>query len=237
MDHKSDQTQQAHEARQKILEAIRSGEMKSRPRWYFVLETTFMITGAIILGLLVLYLASLIVFVLRQTGISSAPSFGIAGWYVFFRSLPWLLILLLIIFMLILAVMVNKYAVAYERPTIYLFVGIVLMVGIGGVLIGETSFNNDLMTDSQGGGLPVLGYFYRGYELQSPDDIHRGMIIATTTGGFVIEDDDGQTSTILFTGSTASTTGGPGIGNEIVVFGDRSPSGTISGRGMVPDGE
>jgi hypothetical protein len=232
-----DQSKEAQEAQKKMLEVIRNGAVKPRPRWYFVLENSLMITGGVILALLVIYLASFIVFALKQTGVSSAPSFGLAGWYVFFRSLPWLLIILLIIFMLILAVMVNKYAVAYEHPAIYLFVGLVVIVGIGGLLIGETPFNNDLMTDSRAGGLPMLGYLYRGYELQSPDDIHRGMIIATTTGGFIIEDDNGQTSTVFFIGPMASVTDGPTVGNEVVIFGERSPSGTISGQGMASDGE
>lgn len=240
--HESEQAQQAHEAQQKILQAIRSGEVKARPRWYFVLEATLMITGAIILFFLILYLASFIIFALRESGLWFAPSFGAAGWYSLFVSLPWFLILLLIVFMLILAVLVHTYSVAYERPTVYLFVGIVLIVGLGGLLIAETPFHNDLMVDSRGGGLPVIGIIYRDYGIQTMDnDIHRGTIIATTTNGIIIVDENGETSTVFFIGPAASETAsgsvGPTIGNEVVIFGPRSSSGTINEQGMATAGE
>jgi hypothetical protein len=217
---------QAKKAKQKMLDAIQSGDAKMEPKWHFVLETILLITGGVLALLLVLYLASFVVFVLHQTGLWYAPTFGVAGWFSFFRSLPWILIILLIIFMVILGVLVKRYSFVYERPAMYLFIGIVAFVALGGFLIAATPFHRTLFDAARNGNLPVLGGFYRGFGMQHFGDIHRGSITGTTTNGFVIRDDGGQTSTVLYGHFPFS------IGNDIVIFGERTPSGTINASGI-----
>lgn len=235
--HNASSNDEAKRAEQKVLEAIRSGEAKARPRWYFVLETAFMLTGGVIALVFVLYLASFIVFVLHQSGVFFAPSFGLAGWYAFFLSLPWILIFLLIVFMLLLALLVEQYAVVYERPAIYLFVGIVIVVVFGGLLLAATPLHRALFNDSEGGGLPVIGFVYRDYGAEEAGDIHRGVIIATTTDGFIIINDNGNTSTVIFGSSSLPLPPGFGAGSNVVIFGIRTPSDTINAQGMQPMGQ
>jgi hypothetical protein len=233
MNSPSENNVEAKQTEQKVLDAIRSGQAKVRPRWYFVLEAALMITGCVIAFVFVLYLASFIIFILRQTGISFAPSFGLAGWYSFFHSLPWILIILLIIFMLILALMVHRYAVVYERPPIYLFVGIVAVVVFGGLLVAATPFHRLLLNDSEGGGLPVLGIVYRGYGMQDDlDDIHRGVVIATSSEGFILENEHGETSTVVFGSTTPPFPPGVVIGSQVIIFGFRVSTNTIDGEGI-----
>ena len=134
---------EAKKAKQKMLDAIQSGDVKMEPKWHFVLKTTLLIIGGVLALLLVLYLASFVFFVLRQTGLWYAPTFGIAGWYSFFRSLPWILIIFLIVFMVILGVLVKRYSFVYERPAMYLFIGIVAFVALGGFLISATPLSSN----------------------------------------------------------------------------------------------
>ena len=115
-------------------------------------------------------------------------SFGVAGWYSFFRSLPWILVALLIVFVLILALLVKRYSFVYERPTMYLLIGIVALLPWADFLISATPFHRTLFDSARNGNLPVLGGFYRGFGMQRFGDIHRGMIMGTTTGGFIIQD-------------------------------------------------
>lgn len=217
-----------------MLVAIRSGEAKMQPRWHFVLRTILFIVGGIIALLALLYIASFIVFVLQETGLWFAPVFGVAGWYSFFRSLPWILVALLIVFVLILALLVKRYSFVYERPTMYLLIGIVALVALGGFLIAATPFHRTLFDSARSGNLPVLGGLYRGFGMQRFGDIHRGTIVATTTGGFIIQDHGGQTSTVPY-GSWGHSE--PGIGNDVVIFGQRTPSGTINAQGIQQVGQ
>jgi len=225
---------EAKKAKQKMLDAIQSGDVKMEPKWHFVLKTTLLIIGGVLALLLVLYLASFVFFVLHQTGLWYAPTFGIAGWYSFFRSLPWILIIFLIVFMVILGVLVKRYSFVYERPAMYLFIGIVAFVALGGFLISATPFHRTLFNAARNGNLPVLGGFYRGFGMQRFDDLHRGMIIGTTTNGLIIQDNGGQTSTVLY-GSRMHFS--PNTGNNVVIFGQRTPSGTINASGIQQVGQ
>ena len=80
-----------------VLEKIKSGQVKMRPKAHFVLKTALVALGFILIILFVLYLISFIVFTLRMSGIWFAPGFGLYGIKIFLFSLPWLLILIAII--------------------------------------------------------------------------------------------------------------------------------------------
>ena len=95
---------------EQIVETIRSGGVKMRPKWHFALKTILALTGAVILLLTLIYIASFAIFMLRQTGVLFAPTFGFRGGYVFLRSLPWLLISLLVVFIVVLEILVRHYS-------------------------------------------------------------------------------------------------------------------------------
>src|SRR5271169_1568998 len=229
---------EAKQAEQKMLDAIRSGKARMQPKWHFILQAILFATGGIIALLALLYLASFVVFTLQETGLWFAPVFGVAGWYSFFRSLPWLLLLLVAVFMVVLGVLAKQYSFVYERPTLYLFIGIVAFIALGGFLIAQTSFHRVLFNSARHGNLPILGGFYRGFDAQRFGDIRRGMIIGTTTHGFIVQDDNGQTSTVFSNQQMHFPPGGvSGIGSNIVIFGRRSPSGTINAAGIQPIGQ
>ena len=126
--------------KQDVLAAIAGGEIKQRPRWFFVLRGTLVGIG-IGLGLcVVLYLISFILFILRETGVWFTPAFGFRGWFVFFRSLPWVLIGLSLIFTAVLEILVKRYSFAYREPLMYSVLGIVAIVAAGGFLLAGEAF-------------------------------------------------------------------------------------------------
>jgi hypothetical protein len=192
----------------KILAEIQSGQLKQRPRWYFVLRGTLVGIGIGLVFCLVLYLASFILFILRQTGVWFVPAFGFRGWFVFFRSLPWLLIALSAIFIIVLELLVRRYAFAYREPLVYSVFGIVLVVFAGGFLLFETSLHRALFLGAEHNNVPSpIGILYRGYGAQRFDDIHAGQIVATTSGGFVLQEAfDNSTATVLVASDTALPT-------------------------------
>ena len=99
----------------KVLEAIKSGQVKMRPRWYFILKTILVALGIVMIFLTLLYLISFIIFILRITGIWFAPAFGFEGYGIFLFSLPWLLVIISVLFAIILEVLVKRYSFAYRH--------------------------------------------------------------------------------------------------------------------------
>lgn len=200
-----------------VFEAIASGKVKMRSKWYFGLQTILAIVGGIILGLFLIYIVGFIIFLLRQSGLLFAPGIGLSGWYIFFRSLPWLLILLSLIFLLVLIILINHYSFSYQRPLLYSLIVILVIVTGGSLFVSYQRFNP-----------PILENYYSGYGAGELTDVHRGEIVVLASNGFILQGLSGETSTVLF--DSGMSPGGESsfrAGDFVVVFGDRDPSGFI----------
>ena len=83
-------------------------------------------------------------FALRQTGVLFVPGFGSEGFGTFFMSLPWVLIALSVSFIALLEILIRRYSFAYSRPYAYSSLGVILLVVLGGIAIGYSSFHQNL---------------------------------------------------------------------------------------------
>src|SRR3989338_2615917 len=140
--------------REQVLKAIKTGEVKMRPKWHFVLRGVFWAVGLILAFLTLLYLAGFIVFALRETGIWFVPGFGLWGFGMFFLALPWLLILVAFVFLVLLGILVRRYEFAYVRPLLYSTLAIILMVVLGGLAFARAPLHRGLFLRFQHGGIP-----------------------------------------------------------------------------------
>lgn len=217
----------------KVLADIESGKLKMRPRWQFILQTTLLAIGAILILFAVLYLVSFIFFILHENGAWFVPAFGLPGWFALFRRLPWALIGLAVVFIAILEFLVRRYSFAYHRPLLASALTIIGIVLVGGALISATRFHNDLFAAARHNGLPIVGGMYRGYGMPRFNDIHPGEVIETATGTFVLQDDDGDTSTVIITPQTMLPEGdGFEASETVIVFGPAGPDRIIQAFGI-----
>jgi len=177
---------------EKVLAAIEAGQVKMRPRWHFVLQAILMAMGGVLLLLTLVYLASFIIFSLRQTGVWFVPIFGSAGWREFLHSLPWILILLTGAFLAVLEILVRRYAFAYRQPLLVSALGILVVVLLGGLIVAQTPFHRRLFESARQGRLPVAGPFYRQFGMPRLDDVHRGTIVQVVRNGFVLKEMEGE---------------------------------------------
>ncbi|HUO55831.1 MAG TPA: hypothetical protein VMU27_00110, partial [Candidatus Paceibacterota bacterium] len=130
--------------KQGVMEAIQKGRIRMRPRWHFVLFSSLATLGVLIMFLAVLYIASLSIFFLHDSGAWFAPRFGGRGWWSLLQSLPWLLITLLIVFICVLQIAVRRYEFVYRRPLLISAAAILAIVFIGGFAIAETPLHRQM---------------------------------------------------------------------------------------------
>lgn len=207
---------------EKILQAIRSGRVKMRPKWRFVLHAALIVSGAILLLLALLYLVSFAVFSLRETGAWFVPAFGPRGWYAFLRAIPWFLIAVSLVFIAILETLVRRHSFAYRRPLLVSVCGIVLVVAIGSFIAGQAHFHGRFFRYAEGNRLPFAGRFYRAFGERHFRDVHAGTITALGGRGFVMEDRSGEALTVAITPRTRLPFGMDfSAGDAVVVFGER----------------
>lgn len=184
------------------MKAIEKGEVKMRPRWYFIVQATIFGAGALIIVGMVVYTVSLAVFVTEESGVYLAPRYGLEGWLLFARSVPWLLVLSACVLVGVLEMLARRFSFVYSRPLAYSFVGIVTAVGISGAIVANTPFHASLAELSRGHRVPFAREWYDHFDPEQVRGTYRGRIMMITGQGFILENRLGRTSTIMITTST-----------------------------------
>jgi len=186
----------------KVLEKIKSGKIKMRPKIYFILKAILVGLSVAVIAIFILYLISFIVFTLRMSGIWFAPGFGFYGVKIFLFSLPWILISIAIILIIVLEILVKHFSFAYRRPILYSILGIITLVLLGSFALSQIKIHPYLFQKSQERHLPVAGKFYRDFGAGKFRNAHRGIVSEITDNGFFIETRHNETLNIIITPET-----------------------------------
>lgn len=218
--------------REQVLAKIKNGRVKMLPKWRFILKTVLAIIGIAIIALSLIYLASFIVFILHKTGAWFVPIFGIRGINAFLISLPWLLIFIAAVFIILLEILVKRYAFAYQKPLLYSLFIIILLVALGGLIVSRLGFHEKLFQYAEEKKFPIGGPFYHEYGMRRFRDIHEGIIMEMTDNGFRIKNRRGETLDVIIQSETRFPLGiNFATGMRVVVFGPRENT-AISAMGI-----
>ena len=210
------------EFKNNLIDKIKTGEVDMKPKWHFVLRGMLLLTGIVTVVLSAVYLLSFIFFVLHRSGVIFVPGFGLRGVWVFLTSFPWLLVVVVGIFLAVLYVLVKRYAFSYQRPFVYSMLGVALVVVIGSLLVQETMLHDRLEAYTKERPLPGIGKLYREPLESRRENIAAGTIIAITATGFMLETPRGEVVTVEVSKRTRQQPGATyQVGDTVRVFGDR----------------
>ena len=219
--------------RTRVMESRRAGKAHMRPRRYFVLMSALALTGIGIVLLALLYITSLAVYMMRESGVWFAPAFGVRGWFEFARSIPVLLLVLVALFTIVLELLVRRYAFVYRKPLLISLAGIALIVMAGGFIVAQTSLHRRL---AHGHTLPLIDQWYHPpLRIKRPRDVYRGAILELTSHGFVIADEekDGTSTIVEITPRTRLPYGEDfKVGDLMLIVGDTVATNTIEAFGI-----
>ena len=217
---------------ERILSAIKSGQVKMRPKWHFVFRAALATIGAMLLLLTLLYLASFILFILRQTGVLFVSTFGLRGAFAFLIHLPWLLIFFVLVFVVVLEILVRRYSFAYRRPLLYSAFVILLLVLVGGYIVEASHVHRRISMYARDRSVPFARGLYRGYGEQRFRNIHPGDITEFLGNGFRLRTRRAEDLNVIITPRTRIPFDAKFIvGDRVVVFGERKDD-TIAAMGV-----
>jgi len=186
-----------------VLSAIRSGKTRMKPRWHFVFRAILVALGVFIVSIGIVYVASLIHFLLRQNGMWFAPDVGMRGMGLLFLSLPWILVASVIVFIIILEILVRQYAFAYKQPLMYSLTGIVALAALATFVVGHTGMHGMMYRATREGAFPAGVPLYGPFPLPKNTEIHPGVITQVTdASSFILERVDGTSMTVYITNDT-----------------------------------
>ena len=230
-------TNETPSLKQGVMDAIKKRRVQMRPRWHFILLSSLAALGVFIVILTLLYIVSLSVFLLRDDGAWFAASFGGRGWFSLLHSVPWLLVLFVVIFICLLEVLVRRYRFIYRKPLLLSVAATLVVILVGGLAIAGTPFHHRMNFYAQHQQLPPpLSFIYGApFRMPPPPDVYHGVILATTSSGFVIDDQNGAgTTTVVVTPKTRLPNGEDfSVGTEVVVVGDTVATDTVQAFGIL----
>jgi len=178
--------------RAQVLDQIKDGSVKMRSRAYFVLRTVLYILGAVLVLLLAIFLESFILFSVQRTGAWFMPGFGFSGWGIFLTSFPWVLLLLVLLFVFILEALVAHFHFSYSKPVVYTILSLVGIVVAAGFFLRASSLHNFLLDKSYEGNLPLAGPMYQHYAAEGDERILIGELQAVTENEVTIRTVEGE---------------------------------------------
>jgi hypothetical protein len=211
-----------------IIDSIKSGDTKMRPHWYFVVRGTLIAFALLVTFFLLILAISFIVFALQQNGGLFAAGFGLLGLGVFFQALPWSIILLSLALVLVLLILLKRYSFIYHQPSLYVLLVLIVIIAVGNFLIEAANFHRRIEQND----IPGIETVYQ-YETTPENYIYRGTIIQLLPQGFVIQEADGETSTILVAPGATLNLSLFKLGEFVMIFGEPTmPTATIDMYGV-----
>lgn len=159
-----------------IIEKIKSGQVKVRPRALFVFKDIILAVAAVLCFLAVVFLASFTLFVVRSNGAWLLTSFGWPGVRIFLISLPWVLFLVAAFFIFLLEYLLKRSGFVWRRPLIYSLAVILAVVTAGSFLAAATPLHLRAYQSAVQRRLPLAGPLYLSYGFSPPPRVWSGTI-------------------------------------------------------------
>ena len=166
-----------------VLAKINSGQIKMKPKYYFVLKVVLMCIVAFLVLTTSAVLVSFMLFSLRVSGRLFLLGFGGRGLVVFFITFPWFILLADVLFILLFERLVNHFKLGYRSPLLYTLGASAVIVIVGGFALDHISLHERLLHQMQSHRLGAIGGFvYTGVKTPPRQDgVFRG-VIATSSG-------------------------------------------------------
>lgn len=163
--------------KEKILEKIKEKKVKMKPKFYFLLRTALLF-GVFVLGVLFsIFILSFIHFRLISSGLWYLPKFGFEGFFVFLKSFPWSLIVLVLILIFTLEILSRKYSFSFKIPILFSILGIFLIVLFGSFIFAKTQLHSRFFLKAKEGKiLSPISPLYLKYGLPGSKEFHRGIV-------------------------------------------------------------
>jgi len=123
--------------KEKIMERIKSGEIKMRPRWYFVFGSIASVVGLVSILVVTIFLVNFVFFALRTNGYMRGYRYD-----QIIASFPWWALILAVIGVLLGVLLLRKYDFSYKKNFLKIIFGLVIALLIAGLLINFLGIND-----------------------------------------------------------------------------------------------
>lgn len=185
-----------------IIEKIKSGEVKMKPKTYFILKGVLFGFGLVLILFFTIFLFSFVLFVARLNSILFFSTFGLWGLKTFLISFPWASFFVAVGSVLLLEILTKKLTKVYRYPIIYSFLLILIVILAVSLFISKTTAHKKLWEKARQNQLPVAGRLYQDYETKKYRDVYVGKVLEKTDKDIRVETEKGEILDIMVTRKT-----------------------------------
>jgi hypothetical protein len=177
---------------EKVISEIGKRGIKMKPKLYFIIKSLLFIGSIFLLSLFVLYLGSLIVFVLKVNNIFYFHGMGFHAIRSVILSFPWYLVFLAVALIISIEIISKRFSFIYRKPLIYSLITIIILTSIGSFLIEKSSVHQYFFNLAKHEKLPVAGKMYRNLGNIDIENTYFGKALKKEGGNWIIELDSGE---------------------------------------------
>ncbi len=210
----------------KIISKIKKGEVKMKPRFYFLIKSLLVIGILFLFFLFVIFFVSLIIFVFQKNNFFVLLGMGNFGLRAFILHFPWYLLLIAFILIIVIETVSKKFKFIYRKPLIYSFLFIIIFTFIGSIFVNNVSLHKYLLKMAEEDRLPIGGRMYRNIGDIEMENIYFGKLLEKKEDYWIMEFDDGEIVKLEITEKTRGHRFFPEIemGSDVVVIGEKDNS-------------
>jgi cellulose synthase/poly-beta-1,6-N-acetylglucosamine synthase-like glycosyltransferase len=130
-----------NEIKNKIIERIKTENIRMKPRWHFVLQGALLFFSVMVLLLILIYLFSFLILFVNSESFIKMPLHEVRDYINLTESLPWIIILFSVIGFIIVETLVNKFEFAHRKPFLYSFILILIIIVMFGYIFGNKKYH------------------------------------------------------------------------------------------------
>jgi hypothetical protein len=175
-----------------LRERIEHGELKMRPKSYFILRGIGYTLIVVVLLLAITFLVSLIHYDLHHRGLWYLPNLGSAGWNLLLRMFPWTTFTLLVVLFIALRFAVFKMTAAYRYAEVGVFLLALVVIGLITLGVIQMKLHPTLIRIGSEQSTPLMKTIYPCIHEKLGTHVHVGRITEVRSDQVMMIDSSGE---------------------------------------------
>ncbi len=186
----------------KVISKIEKGELKMKPKTYFIAKAALVISLLILFFLIVLYFGSLVIFIFRANNILLFHGMGFQAIRTILLSFPSYLFLLIFILIVLIQIISKRFQFVYRKSFIFSLFVILIFVVMSSFFIEKSSLHSSFFRLAKQERLPLVGKMYRNFGNLDIDNVYFGTILQKEVDFWIMELDSGEKVNLKITEKT-----------------------------------
>lgn len=206
----------------KILESVQKNNLKMIPKWKFLLYSSLGVIGLAFTFMLMVFVFSLILFLLSRYGFMYLPLFNFMASIHALAAIPLVLLVCTIALLILIEVISRHYSFSFRRPLAVTLLFSTSCATIISFIVSETPMHEYIRDYMEDHNIKVVSRIYerpmpfRGNGMQ---DVLRGEVVEVYATGTKIRLFNGMLVTVYASTTLEKKLLMPEVGDDIVAFG------------------